>query len=316
MRREYLSQKWNVSVFENLQEALDQIPDFIVLCLPIQATMDIMQKSLPNQIPILTETCPATSEEMIQEFWRITESKFVQIAEQYQFQPMHAARLSIIESGLLGNVRQVQISVAHGYHAISLIRRYLHLNFEDCGIWGKRFISPSIRGPGRNGYPHQEEWIQETQDHIILDFGEKWAVFDFTDEQYFSKIRTSHLLIRGEKGEIADEQVSILQDYHTPLRFHLHRVYEGLDNSLTCPHTEAITGAGQWFYRNPLGTVRLSDEEVAVATVLTRMYDFVNMGKPFYSVNQYCQDQYLALLMELAVKKESQEFTLKQKWMS
>ena len=49
----------------------------------------------------------------------------IQVAEQYRYQPLHAARLAIVASGRLGTISQFGSSVAHGYHGIDLLRRFL-----------------------------------------------------------------------------------------------------------------------------------------------------------------------------------------------
>lgn len=40
----------------------------------------------------------------------------VQVAEQYLYQPMHAARIAFVKTGKLGDVSQVQVWAAHGCH--------------------------------------------------------------------------------------------------------------------------------------------------------------------------------------------------------
>ncbi len=54
----------------------------------------------------------------------------VQVAEQYQYQPLHAARLSLTDGGLIGDVSMASLAVCHDYHAFSLMRRHLRLRDE------------------------------------------------------------------------------------------------------------------------------------------------------------------------------------------
>ena len=68
----------------------------------------------------------------------------IQVAEQYRFQPLHAARLAIVADGRLGTISQVQASVAHGYHGIDLIRRFLGVATEPVTI-----TRPALRLAGR-----------------------------------------------------------------------------------------------------------------------------------------------------------------------
>ena len=82
---------------------------------------------------------------------------------------------------------QAQVSVGHGYHGVSLLRKYLDVGFENCEIRAWEFVNPIVEGPGRAGYPDKERIIRDRQQFAVLDFGGKWGVFDFTEEQYFSK---------------------------------------------------------------------------------------------------------------------------------
>ena len=75
-----------------------------------------------KNIPLLTETPIGTSNKGIDDFlaeikpdWR------VQVAEQFHIQPRNSAIKSVIESGILGEIKQVQLSCCHDYHAASLI---------------------------------------------------------------------------------------------------------------------------------------------------------------------------------------------------
>jgi hypothetical protein len=70
----------------------------------------------------------------------------VQVAEQYAFQPLHAARLAFAHSGKLGDIRQVQISVVHGYHGIALIRKFLNIGYENAVIRAFEFSRLLVRG--------------------------------------------------------------------------------------------------------------------------------------------------------------------------
>jgi len=58
----------------------------------------------------------------------------IQVAEQYHLHPLHAARISIANSGKLGEISQVQVSLCHGYHGISLMRKLLGIGFENAII--------------------------------------------------------------------------------------------------------------------------------------------------------------------------------------
>ena len=75
----------------------------------------------------------------------------VQVAERcpVSLQPFHAAQLALARSGNLGKISQAQVSAAHGYHGISLIRKFLNAGQENATIRAFKFRSPLVDGPDR-----------------------------------------------------------------------------------------------------------------------------------------------------------------------
>ena len=82
-------------------------------------------------VPALAETPPAPDDAGLRApcAARPTGGR-IQVAEQYQFQPLHAARLELVRSGRLGAVCQAASPWLHGYHGVDLIRRFLGLDGE------------------------------------------------------------------------------------------------------------------------------------------------------------------------------------------
>lgn len=70
----------------------------------------------------------------------------------------------------------------------------------------------------------------------------------------------------------------------------------------------------QWVYQNPFVPARLSDDEIAVATCLQKMASFVKGGPSFYSLSEACQDHYLGMLIEEAIKTGETVFAVRQPW--
>ncbi|MBW3638193.1 MAG: gfo/Idh/MocA family oxidoreductase, partial [Armatimonadetes bacterium] len=225
-----------------------------------------------------------------------------------------AARISLAQSGRLGRITQAQVSVAHSYHGINLLRRYLNVDFENATITARSFESPIVEGAGREGLPPEEKIVSSKQTLAFLDFGDRLGVFDFTSRQYRATIRASRTLVRGERGEISDSKARYLLDFRTPVEVEFLRRDAGKEDDLRPLHHEGITLGGEWMYRNPFAPGRLSDDEIAVATCLQKMDQYVNGGPDFYSLAEASQDHYLSLLMDQAVNSGEPLRTQTQIW--
>jgi predicted dehydrogenase len=238
----------------------------------------------------------------------------VQVAEQYPFQPLHAARLALARSGKLGEISQAQISVAHGYHGIALIRKFLNLGYTNAAIQAFEFKSSLIAGPDRQGPPSEERKIESAQVVAVLHFGHKLAVFDFTGDQYRSWIRSHRVLIRGDRGEINNLDASYLLDFRTYLRVRFERQDAGENGNLEGYYHKGYTAGGDWWYRNPFVPGRLSDDEIAVSTCLSLMAHYLETGESFYSVADASQDHYLSILIAEAASTGKRLETSTQMW--
>ena len=275
----------------------------------------ITSKLAERGVPILTETPPALDVEALIELNKLTEKGAkIQVAEQYHLQPVHAARLAFAASGKLGDVSQVQISVCHWYHAISLMRRFMGIGYENAVISAHSFSSSLIAGPGRNGAPEKEEKIISDQVIALLDFDGKLGVYDFTYDQYFSWIRSLRLTVRGERGEIVDNNIKYLKGHSTPVEIQLRRINAGENGNLEGYYLKGILAGEHWLYENPFMPGRLTDDELAIAACLEKMNIFVNGGPGFYSLAEASQDHYLALIIDKAVKNKEKIKTVTQPW--
>jgi predicted dehydrogenase len=266
-------------------------------------------------MPTLAETPPAPDLEGLIRLWEDLPTKArVQVAEQYQFQPLHAARLAFARSGKLGEVRQVQISAAHGYHGVSLIRKFLNAGHENATIRAFKFKSPLIAGPSRAGPPSVETEIESVQVIAYLQFDHKLAVFDFTTDQYFSWIRSQRLLVRGDRGEINNLDASYLTDFRTPANVRFERHDTGQNGNLEGYYHKGYSAGGILCYQNPIVPARLSDDEIAIATCLERMAHYVETGESFYSLSEASQDHYLSMMIAEAAETGKELKSSNQIW--
>ena len=313
-----VEEKWDVKTHRTLGALMEgAAPDFAVVCVAQAANAAVLREVADRDVPALVETPPAGDLADLLSLHELTErGAKVQVAEQYIFQPMHAARLAVVASGRLGKVTQAQVSAAHGYHGLSLIRHYLGVGFDECTIVGRRFASPIIAGPGRDGPPTEEKTKMSAQTLAWLEFGDKLGVFDFTGDQYFSWVRSPRVLVRGERGEINNGTVRYLQDFRTPVEFDLRRCDAGEDGNLEGYYHKGILAAGEWVYENPFVPARLSDDEIAIATSMDKMAHYVQGGPSFYTLAQASQDRYLDLMIEQAIKTGNPVAATRQPWAS
>jgi predicted dehydrogenase len=315
-RAQRLNSLFNIDAFQTPQELIDsRRPMFVVTSVPRQVNPDLVEQMAAAGLPVLSETPPAgTVERMNQLYEKVGRNGRVQVAEQFHLQPHHHARIAFVRSGKLGRIWHAQVSAGHGYHGISLIRRYLGVGFDNAKINGQSFKSRLVAGPGRGGAPKEESVRDSWQSMIFFNFGGPVGVLDFSDDQYFSWIRGQRLLVRGERGEIIDHRATYLKDFRTPLDVTFDRLVAGQNGNLEGSYLKGIQAGEEWIYRNPLAPARLSDEEIAIGECLLRMAAYVEGGESFYSLAEACQDTYLDLLSQQAVRTGEPVESAAQAW--
>lgn len=296
-----LNDMYGVKLVPSLDDALTTHPLFVVTSVPRSVNPGLLHELVGRNIPALSETPPgATVEDMVGLYDHVKGGAKIQVAEQYHLQPHHAARLTFAQTGKLGRISQTQVSAAHSYHGLSLIRRFLGITFENPILTATTFTSPLVKGPNRDGPPTEETLFESSQLIAWLDFGDRLGIFDFTDDQYFSHIRNQRLLIRGDRGEIINHTATILQDFLTPIHITFTRHDAGPEGNLEGHYLKGYQANGEWVYQNPLAPGELSDDEIAVGVCLLKMADYVDGGPDFYSLAEACQDHYLGILIQQA----------------
>lgn len=273
-KREEFSKKYNVSIFDNLDKLLKTDFDFLVSCVNKDSINETAEMLADKGVAVLTET-PVSENNL---------KGKIQVAEQFHFMPRNQAYKSIIDSGILGDVKHVQLSCCHDYHAASLIRFFLDIKDE-------KFKKTTIDLPDnvtryncRSGMIDPIK-VESNQRITVFDFGDKSAVYDFNFEQYFSEIRKSRIVIRGTNGEIVNNTCTYLKD-GIPHSFEIKRNAFGMEENLDGYSLFNITGDGNILYTNPFKNFRFSDEDIAIATCLVKMNEYVKNGIEFYSSNE------------------------------
>lgn len=286
----------------------------MVVSVPGNIAPSIITELASKGIPILSETPPAPDLPGLIQLNKLTPGAKIQVAEQYHLQPMHAARIAIVDSGKLGKISHVQVSFSQGYHAISIIRKLLNIKFQNAEINAFKVTSPFIAGPGRNGLSKQETQLDSLQKIALLDFGGKSAIFDFAQDQHRSFIRSNRILIRGNRGEISNKEVRYLLDFRSPIEYELIEKTAGLDGNIEGYFIKGIIAGEQWVYVNPFIPGKLSEDEIAIASCLVKMEAYVKGGLSFYSLAEASQDHYLGIMINKSILTMETVITETQPW--
>lgn len=315
-RAKEIMEETGVYATDDLDAALEKKPDFVLLCVPKMATKDWLIRLMKLGVPVLCETPPALAAEDLNELWqaKVQYNGRVQVAEQYFMQPYYHAVQKIIDSGVLGEVVNVNMSAIHEYHALSIFRKFLGIGFERCTIRGSRFHFPVTRTRNRAGWHETGDVVLPQRDRVELLFENgKAAFYDFDKEHYFSPIRGRSWTIQGVRGEIRNQLVCYLDDRNRPVTENLHREDDGVYNIEGWSHMY-ISFKGQRIYENPFPGVRLNDDELAIADMLMRMKKYVETGEEFYPLREGLQDAYLDVCMEQALRTGQTVVTTPQSW--
>jgi len=299
---EIIEGNFGVATFRTLDDLLAaERPDFVVVSVPWGVTPEMTRALVERGIPVLSETPPAPDLDGMRSLWAdVGASGLVQVAEQYELLPLNAARLSLVREGIIGTPTSAQISSTHLYHAVALMRAFLDAGFTPVTVHSHTFQAPLVDPIAPTGWTHDDLPKDARSILSTIDFGAgRMGLYDFTDNQWWNPLRPDHLRIRGSKGEIDDEQVVRMADPVTPVLSRLERAstgqgmnYEGLD--LT-----HISLDGRPVFRNVFEGGRLMDDDISVATLLTRMGAWTgDEGPAPYPLAEGLHDHHIGLAIE------------------
>lgn len=306
---------WGVPVFQSHQALMDLAPDYVILSVDRDSMGELMRLYARHHIPLLIETFPAKDVDELLGLYHDLAGAKIQVAEQYPFQPLNAARIALSDSGLLGRVYQMQSSLPNGYHAVSVQRKLLHAGRRCPLVRANRFAHRMAAGPDRAGDPAEDRLVEAGQTLYQLDYGDRQAINDLEDNQHRSFIRTQHFVLRAERGDLRGEDVLYLKDILTPCRFTLERVMAGGGANLEGLYLRGVRGGDHgWYYRNPYMPARLFDDEIAVASCMDKMGRYLETGEAFYPLEDELMDLYLALMIQKAADEDRPLAVKPQPW--
>jgi len=315
---EEVSRLWGAPAYLSPQELYNKCrPDFVLTCVPRAVNPSIVTSLVEAGAHVLTETPPAADLPSMRSLWdAVGARQMVQVAEQYHLYPGHAARAELVRRGLIGRPTSVQVSSTHGYHAVSLMRRLLGTGFGPVSVTGSVFTAPLVDPLGRQGWTDDATEKPARTTLAAVDFGDGASgLYDFTDNQWHNQLRHRRIVVRGSKGEIADDSVVRLAGPRTVLRSMMARSQLGYDLNLDGYDTEHISFEGQVLWRNEFLGARLMDDEVADAQIMVATAAWAKgEGPPPYPLSEGCQDHLVSLAIDEAVSTGNKVVTSVEAW--
>ena len=318
--RSSLAQEYGVQTFSSISELLShKKPDYVVSSVSWDSNPSVVEELVSAGVYVLCETPPAPTLEGLQKLWAaVGSSGMVQVAEQYLSLPGHSSRLAITKSGVIGDVTSVELSSTHGYHAVSIMRGFLQSGFEPTTITTRQFQAPLVDPLSRNGFNTDLSPKNAKTTISLIDFGSgKSGVYNFVDNQWHNQLRHRRIVVRGSRGEIVDDSVIRLIEGPAITTSRIERYQLGYDLNLDGYDTEHLSFDGKVVFKNPFIGLRFMDEEIAIATLMVQMADWINgNAKAPYPLNEACQDHLVSLAIDESIALGKSVTTRKQDWAS
>ena len=316
---EQLGRQWGIPAFLSPTELVhSRRPDFVISCVPRSVNPAVVAELVESGVHVLSETPPAPDLDGLRALWAQVGSRdLVQVAEQYLLMPGHAARRELVNRGVIGQPTSVQVSSTHDYHAVSMIRGLLGIGFEPAKVSASRVTGPLVDPLSRSGWTGNGTPKRAATTIATIDFGEASGLYDFTDNQWHNQLRLRRIVIRGSHGEIADDTVVRLAGERTIVKSSIIRSQLGYDLNLDGYDTEHISFDGEVVYRNAYLGLRLMDEEIALASLLTATGAWARGDGPApYPLAQGCQDHLVGLAIDESATTGARVVTTIEPWAS
>jgi predicted dehydrogenase len=297
-RGDAVSAQWGVPTFRSAAQLVAaEDPDFVIVSVPWAVAPDVTREVVGLGARVLAETPPAPDLPGLRGLWAdVGDSGLVQVAEQYLLMPAHAARLTVVGEGNVGQPTSVQVSSTHLYHAVSMIRGLLGVGFEPAVVSARSFTAPLVDPLGPGGWNREDTPKDMSTTLATLDFGGRMGLYDFTDNQWWNPLRTRRIVVRGSNGELVDDRVVRLVDPTTPVESLLVRRQTGIDLNLEGFDLDHISFDGRVVYRNPFAGARLSEDDIGVAALLERTGAWARGDGPApYPLAEGLQDHLVSL---------------------
>jgi len=314
---ERVTARWGVPTYRTIDELLKaEDVDYVVAAVSWPAMPGVIRDLVAAGMAVLAETPPAPDLERMRSLWGdVAGSGLVQVAEQYLLMPGHAARHTVIQDGVIGQATSVEISSTHLYHAVSLIRGLLGVGMDDVVVNARDFRAPLVDPLSFDGWDLQAVPEPRTTTIATLDFGDRMGLYNFVENQWWNPLRTRRIVVRGSRGELVDNTVVRLVDPTSPVESSLVYRRTGVDMNLEGSELVHVSFDGRVVYRNPWLGTRLSEDDIAVASMLEAEGAWVRgEGPEPYPLAQACQDHAIGLAIQESARTGAEVHVAKNVW--
>lgn len=311
-KAEKLAKEYNIHTTTSIEECAAFKPDFAVIAVNKASIAQVSMEWMDRGITVLSETPAAVNTEELNKLYEYhKQGKKQVVAEQYREYPSNKAAIKLVNSGIIGDVSCINISLAHEYHGVSLARAYLGINAcENYTVTAKTYEFKTTETLTR--YEKLTDGRIADKKRCVATFeyeNGKVAWYDFDSEQYRSLIRKNCLKIQGVRGELINDTVYYLDDNNEGkeekiiAKVNTTQTDNDNPNFAKVNEFESISFGDKILYQAKWGLRGLSEDETAIAELMekTAEYSRGNADAP-YSIEDALADAYAAILLNEAIK--------------
>lgn len=311
-----MAEEFSIHTTTSIEECVGYKPDFAVVAVNKTSICDVSIEWMDRGITVLSETPAALDMDSLKKLYRYhmsddkTDKKQV-VAEQYREYPYNKARINLVNSGVLGDISCLNISIAHEYHGFSLIRAYLGIKpDENYTVSGKIYEFPTTQTLTRYDKFTDGRIAPKKRCVAVFEFDSgKVAWYDFDSEQYRSPIRKNMIKVQGVRGELINNELYYLDENNVGRKetivTDINKVMTGNGNPNLAQVNEIkkIAFGDKILYEPVWGLRGLSEDETAIATLMCKTAEYSRgQALPPYSLENALADAYAAILLDEAVR--------------
>lgn len=337
-KAERIAKEMNIHTTTSIEECEKIKPDFVVVAVNKSSIGEVSKEWMAKGFTVLCETPPTVDEAELGRLWELHKEKGWRlcVAEQYFMYPSYRSMLEVLDSGIIGEPYNVNISLAHEYHGASLMKKILHTEDETFTITGKKYTYPVKETANRYERFTDGRVGLKSRDVMTIEFESgKTAFYDFSSEQYRSKIRSNYVKVQGVNGELvsvdgAFNRVQYMDENNQPKEQEIVVKERQLTTGDANPNLNEVTEVTSVIMKmcsenkdtkllydaeSELGLCGLAEDETAVAAMMLGAGIYNDGGKEIYPLKNALTDAYMAGLMQKALEKPGVTVTSKkQPW--